>query len=85
MKIWNTNKRKSITSLAAGVVVLALVFACFTTACQPVAANAAARKAAAKRKRKRISYWFLRKILYPSAAMVILISGEIQLKKQYGR
>ena len=39
--VFSRQKSARIASVAATVLVLALVFACFTTACQPVVANAA--------------------------------------------
>ena len=45
MKIWNTKRHTGVASVAAAVLVLALAFACFTTACQPVVANVAAETA----------------------------------------
>ena len=40
--VFSRQKSARIASMAAAVLALALVFACFTTACQPVVANAAA-------------------------------------------
>ena len=43
--VFSRRRSARLASLAAAVLVLALVFACFTTACQPVVANAAAEMA----------------------------------------
>ena len=42
MKKRNTKRYTGIVPLTATVLTLVLMFACFTTACQPVVANAAA-------------------------------------------
>ncbi len=55
MKVWNAKRHTVGTSLVTMALALALVLACFTTACQPVVANAAAETAIVAAERTAVS------------------------------